>query len=119
MKREYAEKGERRYMNDRTFAATVLTPWFMREHRETEEQHLRERALLEAAKEIEDGKKYVIEITTETTEWYGMDATETRVKIQVEEMEIVPVMIGIDWSGCEPQPKKRRKGWRRRTWKRR
>lgn len=106
-------------MNGRTFAATVLTPCFMREHRETEEQHSRERALLEAAKEIENGKKYVIEITTDTAERYEVGAIETRVKIQVEEMETVPVMFGIDWSGCEPQPKKRRRGWRRRSWKRR
>ena len=105
-------------MNGRTFAATVLTPCFMREHRETEERYLRERALLEAAKEIKNGKKYVIEITTDTAECYEVDAIETRVKIQVEEMEIVPVMIGIDWGKHKPQPKKRRKGWRRRPWKR-
>ena len=106
-------------MNDRTFAATVLTPWYMREHRETEERYLRERALLEAAKEIKNGKKYVIEITTDTTKRYEVNAIETRVKIQVEEMETVPVMFGIDWSKHEPQPKKRRRGWRRRSWKRR
>ena len=106
-------------MNGRTFAAKALTPWFMREHRETEEHYLRERVLLEVAKELENGKKYVIEITTETTEWYGMDAIETRVKIQVEEMETVPVVIDVDWSRYAPQPKKRRRGWRRRSWKRR
>lgn len=105
-------------MNGRTFAATVLTPWFMREHRETEENYLRERALLEAAKGIENGKRYVIEITADTTYRYEVDAIETRVKIQVEEMEIVPVMIDIDWSRCAPEPKRRRRGWRRRSWKR-
>lgn len=119
MKKEYAEKGERRYMNGRTFAATVLTPCFMREHRETEEQYLRERALLEVAKELENGKKYVIEITADTAERYEVGAIETRVKIQVEEMEIVPVVIDIDWSRYAPQPKKRRRGWRRSSWKRR
>ena len=106
-------------MNGRTFAATVLTPWFMREHRETEEQYLRERALLEAVKEMKSGKKYAIEITTDTAERYEVGAIETRVKIWVQEMEIAPVTIGIDWIGYKPQPKRRRRGWRRRSWKRR
>ena len=105
-------------MNDRTFAATVLTPWYMREHRETEERYLRERALLEAAKEIKNGKKYIVEITTDTAERYEVDAIETQVKIHIQEMGIMQVMIGIDWGKHKPQPERRRKGWRRRPWKR-
>lgn len=103
-------------MNGRTFAATVLTPWFMREHRETEEQYLREKVLLEAAKELENGKKYVIEITASTAERNEIDAMETRVKIHIQETETVPVMIGIDWAGqskVHHREKRRRGGWGR------
>lgn len=106
-------------MNGRTFAATVLTPWFMREHRETEEKYLRERALLEAAKELEKDKKYVIEITADTAYRYEVDAIETRVRVHIQEMGIMQVTIGIDWGEHKPEPKKRHRGWRRRSWKRR
>lgn len=103
-------------MNGKTYAARILTPYYMAEHREEEEKHLREKALLEAAKELENGKKYVIEITASTAERHEIDAMETRVKIHIQETETVPVMIGIDWAG---QPKthhrenRRRGGWGR------
>lgn len=108
-------------MNDRTFAASVLTPYFMAEHRETAERHLKENALLEAAKELQNGTKYVIEITAENAYRHDVDAIETRVKVHIQEPEIAPVVFGIDWGKCkpQPQPKKRRRSWgRRRTWKR-
>lgn len=106
-------------MNDRTFAASVLTPQFMREHRETEEQYLKERALLEAAKEIKNNKKYMIEINTDTVDRNNLDAIETRVKVRIQEMEMMQVTIGIDWGEHKPQSKKRHRGWRHRSWKRR
>lgn len=106
-------------MNDRTFAASVLTPYFMAEHRETAERHLKERALLEAAKELQNGTKYVIEITADNAYRHDVDAIETRVKVHIQEPEIVPLVIGIDWGECKPQPIKRRRSWGRRgTWKR-
>ena len=106
-------------MINQTYASNILTPYFMAEHREAEERYLKEKALLEVLKELENGKKYVIEITTDTIDRHNLDTIETRVKVHIQEIKTVPVMIDIDWSGCKPQPERRHRGWRRRTWKRR
>lgn len=101
-------------MNDRTFAASALTPHFMEEHRKTAERHLKEKALLEAAKELETGKKYVIEITADNIERNDLDAIETRVKVSIQEPEIIPVVFGIDWEPkrhSRDHKLRRRRGW--------
>lgn len=103
-------------MNDRTFAATVLTPHFMAEHRKTAEHHLKEKALLEAAKELETGKKYVMEITVDNTDRHDLDAIETRVKVSIQEPEIIPVVFGIDWAAEPKRYSRERKSRRRRGW---
>lgn len=103
-------------MNDRTFAASVLTPWFMAEHKETAERHLKEKALLEAAKELETGKKYVIDITVDNIERNDLNAIETRVKVNIQEPEIIPVAFGIDWAAEPKRHSRDRKLRRRRGW---
>ena len=97
------------------YGARIFTPYYMREHRERAEAHLKESVMLEVLKDLKNGEYYSIRIGAESKDNYECAAIETRVKIEVSEIPQVTFCYGIDHAFKHPvlrEKRRKKRGWR-------